>query len=101
MGEDDGEEISSGKDDDSREVGRLLGQRGVPMASRLDVTTHVEMKVAARMIRAEVPHAEIVINQVVCAGRLGCARLPVLLPAGYSITVHGPGYTQTFEGAWK
>ncbi|WP_370949243.1 DddA-like double-stranded DNA deaminase toxin [Amycolatopsis sp. cg5] len=35
-------------------------------------------------------------------GLLSCDRLlPVILPAGYSMTVHGPDYRRTFTGGKK
>ncbi|MGQ0840643.1 DddA-like double-stranded DNA deaminase toxin [Actinokineospora sp.] len=57
------------------------------------------MKAVVRMIRAGTKHAEIAVNNVPCPGLLGCGKLlPVILPAGYSLTVHGPGYKKTFTG---
>ncbi len=102
IGEDDAEVITSGKDSESHEVMGLLLKQGVTIAPALEVVAHVEMKAAARMIQAKERHAEIVINNAVCPGVFGCIRLlPVLLPAGYSLTVHGPGYKRTFKGGQK
>lgn len=102
IGEDDAEVVSSGRDEESRQVVAALRERGVGRAPMLRVTEHVEMKVAVRMIRGEVRHTEVVINNSACEGPYGCDRLlPVLLPAGYSMTVHGPGYKRTFHGGAK
>jgi hypothetical protein len=41
----------------------------------------------------------VVINHRPCKGRLGCEGLvPVVLPEGYSLTVHAPNYRKRFTG---
>jgi hypothetical protein len=64
------------------------------------VTTHVEVKVAATMIKAGQRHVALLVNNPPCIGVYGCdSVLPVLLPEGYTMTVYGPdGYEQTFVG---
>jgi hypothetical protein len=94
-------EITSGQDDSARDATarlRLLGYR------RLWIADHAEIKLAARMraqrdATGQRQHATLVINQVPCGGAFGCAEvLPVLLPAGCSLTVHAPNYRRTFTG---
>jgi hypothetical protein len=72
----------------------------VPANRKPVITTHVEAKVAAEMIRSGQRHTELVLNNRPCVGPLGCdSLLPVLLPEGYSVTVYGPdGYEEAFEG---
>jgi Double-stranded DNA deaminase toxin A len=62
--------------------------------------THVEVKVAVRMIQQKQRHSNIAINNLPHIGPLGYdSLLPILLPEDYSVTVYGPdGYSQTFTG---
>ncbi|WP_436493495.1 DddA-like double-stranded DNA deaminase toxin [Actinokineospora sp. HUAS TT18] len=95
------EEVS-GRDEDSAEAWELLRQARIPLPSEPVIVTHVEVKLAARMVREQRRHVEIVINNRPCPGRFGCdVLLPVILPEGYSMTIHGPGYRQTFTGGKK
>ncbi|WP_352243197.1 DddA-like double-stranded DNA deaminase toxin [Lentzea sp. NBRC 105346] len=78
----------SGVDDDSRAADERLRRLGLRM--RAAKTSDVEMKVAARMIRAGVQHATVLINNTPCRGRLSCDTLvPIMLPEGATLTVHG------------
>jgi len=73
-------------------------------AGPFQITSHTEMKVAARLHAeferlGEPQHATIVLNNVPCRRPAGCGRLlPVMLPDGCSLTVHAPGYRRRFTG---
>jgi hypothetical protein len=60
----------------------------------------VEMKMAAYMRNHGVRSATLLINNTPCRGPLGCDELvPVLLPEGSTLTVHGAdGFTKTYTG---
>lgn len=89
----------SGRDDDSAEVWRLLKAAGMSPTREPAATTHVEAKVAARMARRGIRHSELVVNNLPCRGLFGCdVLLPLILPEGCSLTVHGPNYRKTFTG---
>lgn len=91
--------VISGHDEDSAEVWRILQERGIPLKAPPTRTSDVEQKLAARMVREQRTHLDLVINNRPCPGRWGCDRLlPVLLPAGYSLTVHGPDFQKTYTG---
>lgn len=91
--------IVSGHDVESAAAWDLLKERGLPTRTMPWTVTHVEQKLAAHMVREKITHATILINNKPCADRLGCeALLPLLLPVGYSLTVHGPNYLRTFIG---
>lgn len=95
--------LVSGQDEDSAEAMRLLTEAGLPSHGELAVVTHVEVKAAVRMIRSGTRHAVVAINNIPCSGFFGCSKiLSILLPEGYSLTVHGVnGYKRTFEGGKK
>lgn len=94
--------IVSGNDDDAAEAWRLMQARGIHMPIEPLSTTHVETKLAARMVREQRQHVDVVINNVPCSGRLSCDRLlPILLADGSSLTVHGPNYRKTYTGGAK
>lgn len=62
-----------------------LGLRTVPVAA-----TDVETKLAAHMAKEGITSATVVINHRPCKGEYGCDSLvPILLPEGSSLTVHG------------
>ncbi|MBM7810048.1 DddA-like double-stranded DNA deaminase toxin [Saccharothrix algeriensis] len=95
--------IVSERDQWSTKVNEALTAEGCP---KIPVITDgdVELKLAARM-REEGPvdpamrHVTVVINHVICQGPLSCDTLvPVVLPEGYTLTVHGPGYYKQFTG---
>jgi hypothetical protein len=91
--------VVSGRDADSTAAWEMLKRRGITAWAEPIAVSHVEQKLAARMVREKITHATLVINNTPCGGVLGCdALLPVLLPAGYSLTVHGPNYRKTFTG---
>lgn len=93
------QELTSGHDEHSEEAWHLLKQAGLLPARRPAVVDHVEMKLATRMVQRGTRHTELVVNNRPCGGFLGCdALLPVILPEGYSLTVHGPNYRKTFTG---
>ncbi|MBP2338727.1 hypothetical protein JOF41_004905 [Saccharothrix coeruleofusca] len=80
--------VVSGRDDDAAEADRRLRDMGMPRKSAR--TGDVEIKLAARMVRDGVRHATVLINNEPCAGPFGCDTLvPILLPEGATITVHG------------
>lgn len=96
--------ISSGQDAAADDTRRLLETRGMPAASAAAVatTSHVELKLAAEQVRDGRCHVDVVVNNEPCQGVFGCERLlPILLPAGYSLTVHSPNYRRTFTGGAK
>ncbi|GAA3864975.1 hypothetical protein GCM10022243_34020 [Saccharothrix violaceirubra] len=78
--------------------GRWFKRRGT-----FYVTTHVEMKVAARMRTKGIRHATLIANNTPCDNIWGCENLVgIVLPAGSSLTVFGPnGYERTFTGGKK
>ncbi|RDI22296.1 nucleic acid/nucleotide deaminase of polymorphic system toxin [Lentzea flaviverrucosa] len=48
------------------------------------------MKLAAHMAERGIKHATVIINYQPCKGRFGCDTLvPILLPEGATLTVHG------------
>ncbi|WP_436495555.1 DddA-like double-stranded DNA deaminase toxin [Actinokineospora sp. HUAS TT18] len=95
-------ELVSGEDADSTEAWERLQRAGMPPAMEPVNVTHVEMKLAVKMIRAGTKHIDLVINNRPCRGPYSCdSLLPVLLPAGYTITVHGPNYRKTFTGGMQ
>ncbi|GAA3985632.1 SCP1.201-like deaminase [Allokutzneria multivorans] len=79
---------------------RAMGCPRVPVITAADV----ELKLAALMREKGKTdprwrHITIVINQAPCQGRLSCETLvPILLPEGYSLTVHAPNYRRRFTG---
>lgn len=92
--------IVSGRDADSVNAWEILKERGVDPKRKLVAIFHAEQKVAGVMVREKITHATLVINHQPCYGDFGCdTLLPVLLPAEYSLTVHGPdNYCKTFTG---
>ncbi|MGH3519338.1 MAG: DddA-like double-stranded DNA deaminase toxin [Haloechinothrix sp.] len=80
----------------------------LPAAAAKFLSSHVEMKVAARMIDQRVQHSELVINNVPCrskgALRPGCHEtLSRYLSKGYTLTAHGTTqggtpFSHTYEG---
>lgn len=95
--------LVSGDGPDARIVHDSLREEGYRHPGPPIVTTHVEMKLAAQMRRDGIREATLVIDNVPCAKILGCENLiGVVLPAGYSLTVHGTGgYRRTFVGGQK
>jgi hypothetical protein len=96
--------MTSGWDDDlSVGVNKFLMEHGCP---KLPVGTaaDVELKLAAmmRMLGAADPrmrHVTVVINNRPCKGDLSCDELvPVILPEGYSLTIHAPNYFKRMTG---
>jgi hypothetical protein len=95
-------EIVSGRDDDSIEAARLLREHGIPPRGELATTADVEQKLAAQMAREGRKHLDVSLNNRPCKGPYGCDTLvPVILPEGYSMTVHAPRYRKTFTGGAK
>ncbi|GAA3886060.1 hypothetical protein GCM10022243_58600 [Saccharothrix violaceirubra] len=80
--------VVSGKDHRSELARQRLYDAGVRRT--VAVLSDVEMKIAAEMAATGIRHATLVINHRVCRGDLSCdTLLPVLLPEGYTLTVHG------------
>ncbi|WP_237774176.1 DddA-like double-stranded DNA deaminase toxin [Actinosynnema sp. ALI-1.44] len=80
--------VTSGADSMSAKVEAELKKMGIP-ASPVRATD-VEMKTAAWQRTSGTQHATVVINHVPCTGDWSCDTLvPVLLPEGYTLTVHG------------
>lgn len=70
----------------------------------LDAKDHVEMKLAARMVRDEIELMTVVINRPVCTGPLSCdALVKKVLPVGYKLRVYEPGDgpSKLIEGTWE
>ncbi|MGH3861810.1 DddA-like double-stranded DNA deaminase toxin [Actinokineospora sp.] len=91
-------EVVSGKDDKDDEVVRLLKSmraRRMPL-----VTTHVEIKLAAHMRKNQIRSITLTLNNIPCMGDMGCeALISVILPAGYTMTVHGSdGVVREYRG---
>jgi hypothetical protein len=92
-------EIVSGRDENSVAAWDILRSRGMATRTEPMSITHVEQKLAAHMVRTATQHATIVINNRPCRGRSSCDTfVPVILPPGYSLTVHAPNYRKTFTG---
>jgi hypothetical protein len=91
--------IVSGEDElyaESVKAFPALGlRRGLPRRA-----SDVEMKLAAYMRNHGIRSATAVINNIPCPGPYGCDELvPVLLPEGCTLTVHGPNnFTKTYQG---
>lgn len=64
----------------------------------LSTAADVELKFAMRMRREGIKHAEIVLNNRPCGGRLGCHRLlKLFLPDGATLTINAPdGFKKTY-----
>lgn len=100
--------LTSGRDEDSEAVDELFRKEfDLPQNRRLQRTADVEQKAAMQMRREGITSASIVINNVPCVGEYSCENLvPVILPPGSTLTVHGAGgYRKTFRGGqqppWK
>jgi hypothetical protein len=88
----------SGKDekyDQAIQLFRTMKARRIPVRA-----SDVEMKLAAHMRTKGIRSATLVVNNLPCEGPLGCdALVPVILPTGYTLTVHGPdGFVRVYEG---
>lgn len=87
----------SGDDAQSRRVEDFLRDQGMPNPPQR--TRDVEMKLAVLMRDRNISHLDLVLNNVPCRGPLGCdGMLPILLPAGTTLTVHGPNFRKTYTG---
>ncbi|MFC6093930.1 DddA-like double-stranded DNA deaminase toxin [Saccharothrix lopnurensis] len=85
----DVESITSGFDQRSALVQGQLARMGLSEGSAR--SGDVEQKLAAHMAAHGIRHATVIINNVPCRqGPDSCdALVPILLPEGYSLTVHG------------
>ncbi|MEU4802538.1 DddA-like double-stranded DNA deaminase toxin [Actinosynnema sp. NPDC023587] len=94
------EELVGGEGPDAQTAFEALRREGYPRPGMPFVSMHVEMKPAVRMIKNDIRHATLVIDNVPCGLILGCEKLlGVVLPTGFSLTVHGTdGYRRTFTG---
>ncbi|XVS62333.1 DddA-like double-stranded DNA deaminase toxin [Actinosynnema sp. CA-299493] len=90
--------VVSGEDEMYRESETALAALG--LRRKLTRASDVEMKMAAYMRNHGVRSATLLINNTPCRGPLGCDELvPVLLPEGATLTVHGAnGFTKTYAG---
>ncbi|MGQ0840124.1 DddA-like double-stranded DNA deaminase toxin [Actinokineospora sp.] len=96
----------SGGDELTPRVNETLRELGCP---KLPATTaaDVELKLATYMRDRgkddpAMRHITLIVNNLPCVGPLGCEELvPVVLPDGYTLTVHAPGYEKTFTGGGK
>jgi hypothetical protein len=80
--------IISGRDELADKARQYLRDMGIPRVPAR--TSDVELKIAAHMRDTGARHVTVVINHQPCVGLLGCDRLvPILLPAGHTLTVHG------------
>ncbi|AXX33290.1 hypothetical protein APASM_5925 [Actinosynnema pretiosum subsp. pretiosum] len=92
--------IVSGQDDKSDLAAALFAQLGLKHGTP-GIIHHVETKLAAHMRKWGIRSATVTINNVPCeGGRFTCdSVLPVLLPAGSELTVHGVnGFRKTYRG---
>jgi nucleic acid/nucleotide deaminase of polymorphic system toxin len=94
-------QVVSGKDEWSTYADDVFDRIGEGL---FWIARHAEMKVGAQL-RAEYErtgqpqHATVVLNREPCGLEKGCAALlPVMLPAGCSLTVYAPNYRCTFTG---
>ena len=89
---------ASGRDENSAAAIRFFEQSGAPRIP--SAVTDVEMKLVAHMRRHQITSATLVLNNIPCRGPLSCDTLvPVILPEGSTLTVHGPdGFTKTYRG---
>lgn len=101
--------FTSGNDQEwSPRVQQRLRERGIPLDMARRLKSHVELKVAARMIERGQTHSELVINHVPCGSQQGTtggchAALDKFLPEGTTLTVHGTTpqgtpYSHTYRG---
>jgi hypothetical protein len=89
--------FGSGVDSDSTALAEHLTRRGMPVLPQR--TTDVEMKAAMRMRSTEIRHVDLVINHIPCPAPFGCdGMVPIILPAGHTMTVHGPNFRKTYTG---
>ncbi|MDU0288512.1 DddA-like double-stranded DNA deaminase toxin [Saccharothrix longispora] len=80
--------IISGRDEHAKAADARLKGMGIPGPAAK--TADVEIKLAARMVEEGIRHVTVIINNIPCVGRFGCDTLvPILLPAGATLTVHG------------
>ncbi|MEA5366446.1 DddA-like double-stranded DNA deaminase toxin [Amycolatopsis sp., V23-08] len=92
-------EIVSGNDANSAAAWTILQQQGIPLKAAPVTVSHVEQKLAAQMVDEGRQHVDVVLNNRPCRSTFGCdSLLPVMFPAGYSVTVHAPNYRKTFTG---
>jgi hypothetical protein len=91
--------ISGQHEDDFHTAQRHAEKLGLVRAPhKLSTAADVELKFAMRMRREGIRHAEIVLNNRPCGGRLGCDRLlKLFLPPDASLTIHAPnGFKKTY-----
>lgn len=100
---DDMTEIASGRDENADRVDEWVTAQRFPMAP-IARAADVELKLAAHMVRNDIREASVTINNVPCIGPASCDTLvPVMLPEGSRLTVHGTKpdgtpTTTTYEG---
>lgn len=94
----------SGRDEDADAVDQFLADTGCPRVP-ITASADVELKLAMRMRRegqtdTRMRNVTVVLNNRPCRGMLSCDQLiGVVLPPGYSLTVHAPGgWTKTYPG---
>ena len=98
--------LVSGRDELAARVDQVIQDEGCPMRP-VTASADVELKLAAHMRDQGITSATLLINNQPCEGPLSCDELvPVVLPPGAKLTVHGPdGFTKTYEGGktpwWK
>jgi hypothetical protein len=98
--------LVSARDELYRRVNELLADLDCPA---IPATAAADVELRLVMIMREqgktdprMRHVTLVLNNVPCVGRMGCTRLiSVLLPDGYSLTVHGPNYRRRFTGGGR
>ncbi|KOV87626.1 hypothetical protein ADL03_06870 [Nocardia sp. NRRL S-836] len=81
-------ELTSGEDEWYEAAKQHLKDMGLPGTPVTVVD--VEVKLAVHMARNGIQHATVTLNNTPCKGRFGCGALvPVVLPEGSTLTVHG------------
>ncbi|MGW6930532.1 DddA-like double-stranded DNA deaminase toxin [Lentzea sp. NPDC054927] len=96
-------EIVSGEGPDDKAVAECLKSLMMPRPGLPFAAWHVETKLAVHMRNNGIQHATVVIDNKPCPGDFGCTVLVgAILPAGSTLTIHGPdGYQQTIAGGTR
>ncbi|MFJ8966987.1 DddA-like double-stranded DNA deaminase toxin [Lentzea sp. NPDC102401] len=94
--------VQSGREEDGEheKINENLIEQGLVKPNRhVEVSKHVETKVAWRMRQSGVDRVELVVNMEVCDGSMSCRKfLPFLLGPGQTLVVHDPVSSHTFRG---
>ncbi|GAA4536903.1 DddA-like double-stranded DNA deaminase toxin [Amycolatopsis samaneae] len=91
--------VTSGRDAWTDRVNEVVREAGCPYVP-LTASADVELKIAAEMRDTGITDATVVLNNAPCTGLTSCdSLLGVVLPAGSTLTVHGPGgFKKVYKG---